>query len=428
METEFEHIDKQTFKQIFHDHWETFKIVHPRYNTPYYDEVVYKMLDCGDPKKMGFARYRCTWCGQTRRVAFSCKSPFCLSCAKPYTDRWVEFIGRRLIPGVIYRHIILTVPEYLHLWFYRNQNLLSPLMKGGHACLRDVFRTCAGIEIDIGSIIVLQTTGRPGNFNPHLHILVTSGGVDPQGQWKQVSYIPFDMIHRKWQYHLLTMLRDNISDSAIEKDIDYAWKTYKKGFVAYVEKGQVPPGGQGLAQYLAKYLVSPPISVRRIEQYDGHTVSYWYRDHRSGKIEHTTLPVLRFIGRMLQHILPKDFHRIRYFGLHSNVRYAKMREKVNQILPSHTTPHPLGFRVVPRKTFAKRFLKTFGKDPLLCPRCGQKMILESLHHPRYGTIKNLWNEIFEEIPDEQPIQTKQPPRRGSLDGAQRMVQISLPFL
>lgn len=101
---------------------------------------------------------------------------------------------------------------------------------------------------------------------------MTAGGLDPQEQWKSISYIPYEMMHKKWQYHLLNMLRDNIIDPAVEKDIDRAWREYPKGFVAFLQDGEVPPGGQGLAQYLAKYVVSPPISVRRIESYDGETI------------------------------------------------------------------------------------------------------------------------------------------------------------
>jgi len=420
------HIDKQTFKKIFHNHWDAFKAAAPRYNSPYYDEVVNKMLDCGDPDKMGFALYRCTSCGETRRVAFSCKCSFCLSCAKPYTERWVEFVGRRLFPSVVYRHFVLTVPDFLRIWFYRNPDLLSPLMRTGHACLRDIFKTCAGIELDIGSIMVLQTFGRAGNYNPHLHILVTGGGFDPKGHWKNVSYIPFDMIHRKWQYHLLTMLRHHVSEPAVEKAIDLGWKNYPKGFVAYFEKGDVPAGGQGLAKYLAKYVASPPISIHRIERYDGTTVRYWYRDHKTGQIEHITLPVLRFIGRMVQHILPKDFQRIRYFGLHCNFHYEKARQKIAQALPTDIPDHPLGYRVIPRKPFAQLFQKTFGKNPLLCPRCGEPMDLESIHHPLYGKIKSFENELYQEAPDERSIQLHG--QRGSLDRPQRMVQIPLPFL
>ena len=118
---------------------------------------------------------------------------------------------------------------------------------------------------------------------------------------------PFSLIHRKWQFHLLSMLKENISGSKIKEDINKAWNDYPKGFVAFVHKEKVPPGGQGLAKYLAKYLVSPPISVRRIEQYDGQLVTYWYRDHKTHCIVHETIPVPEFIGRMVQHILPKGF-------------------------------------------------------------------------------------------------------------------------
>ncbi len=100
-----EGIDKATFKQIFEEHWDAFKTVYPRYDTEYYDLTVHKMLDCGDPKKMGYVQYRCLSCGGTRRIAFTCKSTFCLSCSMVYTDRWAEFIGRRLLPPITYRHV-----------------------------------------------------------------------------------------------------------------------------------------------------------------------------------------------------------------------------------------------------------------------------------------------------------------------------------
>lgn len=420
-------IDKQTFKQIFRDHWEEFKLAYPLYNNHYHDEVIQKMLDCGNPDKMGFAQYRCTYCGETRRISFSCKSSFCLSCAKVYTDRWADFVGRRMLPGITYRHIVLTVPDFLRLWFYRNPGiLLSPFIRAGHACLIDVFATCAGIPLDIGSIIVLQTAGRPGKYNPHLHILVTEGGITPQDKWKSVPYIPFEMIHRKWQYHLLKMLRENISEPSINSDIDRAWKKYPKGFVAFVDKGEVPHGSQGLAIYLAKYVVSPPISVRRIENYDKATVKYWYRDHKSGQIKHENLSVLRFIGRMVQHILPKNFQRIRYYGLHGNVRYQNVRKHLAKILPrSNARPNDSkGFKVLPRKSFHRLFQETFDRNPLICPRCDRIMELELIYHPTLGTIKTY--ELFEELTNEPP--TPFTPPGSPIQRAQRVVQLSLPFL
>ena len=421
-----EGIDKNTFKQIFYDHWDTFRKFNPRFDSLDYTETIQKMLDCGDPEKMGFVQYRCCYCGQTRRIAFTCKSCFCLSCAKVYTDRWADFIARRLGPGVAYRHVVLTIPEFLRLWFFRNPELLSPFMRAGHACIKDILQTYTGVNtLDIGNIIVLQTAGRSGHYNPHLHILMTAGGLDKKGKWKSVSYIPYDMMHRKWQYHLLKMLRQNISDQSIEKDIDRAWTDYPNGFVAFLREGEVPPGGQGLAQYLAKYVVSPPISVRRIEKYDGKFVSYWYRDHKTGQIEHQTLPAIKFIGPMVQHILPKGFQRIRYYGLHGNVRYQKMREHITKTLPTDIPVDPRGYRVLPPKPFQQRFFESFGKDPLLCHKCGSDMLLELISHPKYGTIKQF--QLFEELPNE-PEPTGNTVFRRTMDRTERLVQVSLPFL
>jgi len=317
------------------------------------------------------------------------------------------------------------MPEFLRTWFFRNPALFSPFMRAADACLKDILNTCTGVKPDIGNIIVLQTAGRSGHYNPHLHILMTARGLDTQEQWKSISYIPYGMMHKKWQYHLLKMLRENVSDPAIEKDIDMAWRDYPKGFVAFLQDGEVPPGGQGLAQYLAKYVVSPPISVRRIESYDGKTVSYWYRDHKTGQIEHETLPALQFIGRMAQHILPKGFQRIRYYGLHGNVRYQKMREYLADIIPPETPDDPRGYRVLGPKPFAQRFFESFGKDPLLYPKCDDKMFLELIYHPKYGTTKEFL--LFEELPDEpEPVGTTE--SRRTMDRTERLVQVSLPFL
>src|SRR6266700_2491033 len=60
-------------------------------------------------------------CLEEKRVAFSCKSSFCLSCCKVYIDQWVAHIGQTLYEGVSYRHVVLTMPDALHLEFYRDR-------------------------------------------------------------------------------------------------------------------------------------------------------------------------------------------------------------------------------------------------------------------------------------------------------------------
>ena len=108
------------FKQIFADHWDGFKRAHPRYDRRYYDGLVEKMLGCGNPDQMGYIDYRCLHCGEgTHRVAMSCKSSLCLRCAKVYVDHWISQVSQMLHEGVLYRHIVLTVPEILRKTFYQ---------------------------------------------------------------------------------------------------------------------------------------------------------------------------------------------------------------------------------------------------------------------------------------------------------------------
>ncbi|MCU0981585.1 MAG: transposase, partial [Pirellulaceae bacterium] len=109
---------------------------------------------------------------------------------------------------------------------------------------------------------------------------------------------------------------------------------------------------------------------RRLEEYDGQQVSYWYEDHKTQAIQHTTLPVLRFIGRMVQHILPKSFQRIRYFGLHSHTRYQAIRGQLATLLPDSPASDPRGYRVLPRPQFAQVFLSTFRPPDFGQRSCG----------------------------------------------------------
>jgi len=79
--------DWSVFQQIFTDHWEAFQHAHPRYQTAYYDDLVAKMLECGNPEKMGYLEYRFLHCDQGKHlVSMSCKSSLCLRCAKVYVD------------------------------------------------------------------------------------------------------------------------------------------------------------------------------------------------------------------------------------------------------------------------------------------------------------------------------------------------------
>jgi len=377
------------FKEVFTEHWEGFTQFRPRYDTPYYDDLVDKMLRCGNPDQMGYIEYRCLHCGQGKHlVSMSCKSSLCLRCAKVYVDDWVAQVGKMLHEGVIYRHIVLTVPEVLRTTFYQNaQALLSPFMKCGVKCLDDFFSTVSGKALKGGYIVVIQTHGRNGQYNPHLHIIATSGGWDEQAkQWVHLGYLPYPMLHKKWQGYALEMCREALHTDEIDRLVHACYAKYPNGFVANVQKGDVPSRYQSLATYLAKYVVSPPISLRRIDRYDGQSVTYHYRSHKTERVERERVAVYTFIGRMIQHVFPKGFKRIRYYGVQATKTFEKIRPLIRQALAKVKGMVTGAIKVIAAKSYRQRYQQSTGRDPLRCPYCQQEMGVWKVWHPKYGVV------------------------------------------
>jgi len=381
--------DWSVFKQIFADHWEECQRAHPRYQTSYYDGLVATMLDCGNPEKMGYVEYRCLHCGLGKHlVSMSCKSSLCLRCAKVYVDNWVSQVSKMLHEGVIYRHIILTVPAMFRTTFYQNAAvLLSALMRCGAQCLDDFYGEVRGKVLRGGYITVLHTHGRNGQYHPHLHLLATSGGYDEAGErWEHVQYLPYALLRRKWQWHLLSMVRQTLATAAIDQLVDRGFRKYPNGLVTNVQKGQVPSQYQSLARYVAKYVVSPPLSVRRIDRYDSQRVTYHYRSHRTARVEHETVEVATFIGRMVQPTLPKGFKRMRYYGVQATQTCAKVKVLIQEALAKVGGVVKGAIKIIARLTYRQRYEQSTGREPLCCPHCGSEMGVWHIWHPTYGVI------------------------------------------
>ena len=381
--------DWSVFKQIFADHWEPFQHAHSRYQTPYYAGLVAKMLACGTPEKIGDIEYRCLHCGQGKHlVAMSCKSSLCLRCAKVHVDNWVSQVSQVLHEGVIYRHIILTVPAMFRTTFSQNAAVvLRAFMRCGAPCLDDFYSEVRGKALRGGYIVVLHTHGRNGQYHPHLHVIATRGGYDgQQARWEHLQYLPSALLRRKWQWHLLTMLRQTLQTEAVKRLVDTCFTKYPDGLVTNVQKGQVPAQYQSLARYVAKYVVSPPIAVRRIDRYDGHRVTYHYRSHRTERVEHETVDVETFIGRMVQHTVPKGFKRIRYYGVQATKTFAKVKVAIQAALAKVEGVVKGAVKIIARLTYRQRYEQSTGRDPFRCPHCQREMEVWRIWHPTYGVI------------------------------------------
>ncbi len=368
--------DWSVFQQIFADHWEVFQQAHPRYQTAYYDDLVAKMLACGHPATMGYVAYRCLHCGQgTHRVSMSCKSALCLRGAKVAVENWGSQVSAMLHDGVLYRHIILTVPAMFRTTFYQHAAVvLSAFIRCGAQCLDDFSSTIRGKTLRGGSIVVLHTHGRHGQYHPHLHVLATSGGYDAPGErWEHLQYLPYALLRRQWPWHLLTMLRQTLKTEAIRQWVDACCRTYPDGLGTNVQQGHVPAQYQSVARYVAQYGVSPPIAVRRMDRYDGERGTYHYRSHKTARVEHETVAVETFLGRMVQHTMPKGFKRIRYDGVQATKTFAKVQVVIHAALAKVEGVVKGAVKSSARLTSRQRYEQSTGRDPLRCPHCRGEM-------------------------------------------------------
>jgi hypothetical protein len=133
-------------------------------------------------------------------------------------------------------------------------------------------------------------------------------------------------------------------------------------------------------------VVSPPIAVRRIDRYDGHRVTYHYRSHRTERMEHETVGVETFIGRMVQHTMPKGFKRIRSYGVQATRTFAKVKALIREAVAKVEGVIKGAVKIIARLTYRQRYEQSTGRDPLRCPHCQSNMDVWRIWHPIYGVI------------------------------------------
>jgi hypothetical protein len=354
-------------QKIFNDHYEEMLyILHPRQSVI---ENVEKMLNCGDPS-FGGAMYGCDNCGNLKFVPFRCHSRFCPTCGNKYSIDRTTSMSFKII-NVQHRHCVFTIAEELRPFFLQDRNLLNCLFSAVNSVVHHMFHKDNKTELFTpGFICVLHTFGRDLKWNPHIHCLISEGGLGNSSFWRNKTHFNYKLMRDSFQTALLSELH-KLLGSSFKKVKASIYKNHENGFYVYAKPNKCKPGA--VLKYIGRYLGRPVIATSRIDSYDGDNVTFHYNRHEDEKLITETVPVLDFIQRLIQHIPEKHFKTIRYYGL-----YARQREsdkKLNLAIAKVKHGIYLSFN-----KWRACILSSFGYDPLKCPCCGNTMSFLELYH------------------------------------------------
>ncbi|HHY81128.1 MAG TPA: IS91 family transposase [Clostridiales bacterium] len=362
-------------KTIFQEHWSEFEKTHKVREVV--SREVDKMLKCRDIKQ-GYSEYCCPKCGEYKYVAFTCKSRFCTSCGKKATEDWVERLSKELL-NVPHRHIVFTIPEKLRKVFLKDRKLIKVLSdSAAETILSYLWERSKKQRPTPGIVCVVHTFGRDLKWNPHIHALVTEGALRKDKEWKVITFFHFEMLRKRWQHVLLKNLKRKLPKSReVKRMIDAMYREQKEGF--YVHAKNRMRDAKGAAQYIGRYVSRPAMAESRIKGYDGENVEFWYERHDNGKRIDVVLPVSDFIGKLIRHIPDRQFKMVRYYGIYS--RRRKTRAQV--IMSVWKKYRKLQYK---KTNWRRNIMKSFGHDPLSCPKCGGEMVLNDIVYKKYGSM------------------------------------------
>jgi hypothetical protein len=385
------------FRQIFIDHWEKWwdyrREEIPADQRDYVQKTVEKLMGCRNPQ-CGYARYVCPECHEERIVPFSCKTRFCPSCGKVRTDEWVNRIAKELL-DVPHLHLTLTIAKEMRPYFDRDRSLLKLLLTTAADAIRRVIAVTYG-DIRVGLVYTCHTFGRDLVFKPHVHAIVTRGGLDPKGDWIEVEGIPGGRLAATWRYLLCQRLRQRYPhDGRLRAIINQLFQK-RRGLQVYTDSFY--PKGVDAAAYIGRYMGHPPLSMSHLTHYNGRQVRFWYQETATGLRRDVALSALDFISLIIKHIPPKGMQLMRHAGLYARNTKAKWAPKVRTALDAlrcqfslfDLTPFVKSFDPL---SWRERFKASFGHDPLQCPNCQTIMELVEIWEPqrRYVWMKR-WLE------------------------------------
>lgn len=328
-------------------------------------EAIIKVLQCWTTE-FWFTTYKCLECSETKHIAFSCKSRFCNSCWKPQSDIRMDRLLARWPKWLQYYHLAFTIPEELRPFFKRHRKALKVLSKTASQSSLYFFESKHKCTPWILSVI--HTFWAKLNRNPHVHLLITAGGVNESWAYKSVNFIPYLWVLHSWKRYLIKNLKDRCSENIKNptEEIRYLNSFYSqkdegdKDKSRYIYFSKRANSFKVVLWYIWRYLKRPTISQSRLINYNWEEVTYNYKDKYDSKTKEITCLTTTFIWLLIQHIPNKYFHMVHYYWIFAN----RCKHKYLTIINSYFDNSAKG-PVIP-KSFSERAYFFTWRNPLLC--------------------------------------------------------------
>jgi Putative transposase/Transposase zinc-binding domain len=317
----------------------------------------------------------CDYCGREVPFYNSCRNRHCPKCQGLEQARWVEAQARSLLP-VPYFHVVFTVPSTLHPFFLTDRRgSYALLFRAAIETLHDVCQRRLGALP--GTIAVLHTWTQTLAFHPHIHCIVTGGGLTPsRDRWVASRcgfLVPVRVLSRVFRGKLLARFDHSLQTRTsglggplgrqlLRQAAAREWVVYSKAPMA---------GPKQVLRYLGRYTQRIAIGNQRLVALHDGKVTFRYRDRRRGNASRLmTLEAPAFIDRFLLHLLPRGFVRVRHYGFQANGLRRQLVARARQLLADPTPPVPQPNR----ESWQDLFRRLTGRDPLRCPSCKQGVL------------------------------------------------------
>jgi hypothetical protein len=308
---------------IFRDSAPAYVVKYGQDMLPSHKRAIEDIILCRT-RPLGGKTYFCEPCIEYRYSYHSCKNRSCPKCGNDDATRWLAAQNALLLP-VQYFMVTSTLPEELRPLARSNQKLIYGLLLRTTAqAVQKLARDPEWLGGQIGLLGVPQTWNRDMGYHVHAHFIVPGGGISEDGKRWLPAQRDFLMPEKAVAKIFRAKFRDALKKTELYAQVPQ--KVWQRDWVVDIE-----PVGKGKAalKYLTPYIFRVAISNQRIEDFQDGKVTFRYQDN-NGKWHRPILEVEKFISRFLQHVLPKGFVKVRYYGFLST-RKRQLLEDIKEL-------------------------------------------------------------------------------------------------